>query len=190
MGKLDGMRAIVLVADGFQDEEVSEPTAFLRAEGMDILHAGVKPGTARGQHGRHEVEVETAAVAADPDEFDLLLIPGGSAPERLRVDDGVLQFVRAWFEAGRATAAICHGPQVLISAGVLAGRTVTCFAGIRDDVRLAGARYRDKTVVVDGRLVTSRVPDDLPRFNEALLGVLAGEELESETQVADPTASA
>jgi protease I len=168
MNALEGKRAAILIAEKFQDEEGVEPAAYLRERGAEVVYVGMKAGTVGGKYGRQEVEVDLAVEDADPAGFDLLVIPGGAAPEALRLHDGILAFTRHFLDHGKPVAAICHGPQILISAGVLAGRTVTCFAGIRDDVRLAGARYRDKAVVVDHNLVTSRTPADLPAFHEAM----------------------
>jgi protease I len=182
MSDLQGKRAAVLIADNFQDEEGVETTAFLRERGVEVSYIGLKPGTVKGKYGRQEVEVGMTIADADPDDFDLLIVPGGAAPETLRLDSAVLDFTRRFFEEGKPAAAICHGPQVLISAQVLPGRVVTCYAGIRDDVQLAGARYFDKEVVVDRNLVTSRKPKDIPGFNEAILGVLVGETAEVGTE--------
>ncbi len=171
---LEGKRAAVLIADGFQDEEGTETTAYLREHGMEVVTVGLAPGTAHGKHGRAEVAVDREVAEVSAQDFDLLVIPGGAAPEKLRLSDDVLAFTRRFFEDGKPVAAICHGPQVLISAKVLAGRTVTAFEGIRDDVQLAGARYRDKPVVTDGNLVTSRKPADIPAFNDAIAALMAG----------------
>lgn len=173
---LEGKRALILVAEGYQDEEASEPASFLREQGAEVVFAGLKPGTLPGKNGRAEVEVTHRASEVAAEDFDILVLPGGGAPERLRLDDGVLELTRAFMELpDKLVAAICHGPQVLISSRVLAGRTATCWEGIRDDVRFAGARYVDRKVVVDGRLITSRHPGDLPAFNEAMAKALAGE---------------
>lgn len=179
MSALEGKKAAVLIADRFQDEEGTEPVAFLREQGMEVTYLGLQTGIVKGSAGRQEVEVSRLVSEADADEFDLLLIPGGHAPETLRLDEAVLEFTRRFFEDGRPVATICHGAQVLISARVLSGRTVTCAAGIRDDVQLAGARYLDKPVVVDRSLVTSRIPKDIPAMNEAILGLIAGETVEA-----------
>ena len=178
MSALEGKKAAVLIADRFQDEEGVEPVAFLREQGMDVTYLGLRAGTVKGAGGREEIQVTRTVSEADADEYDLLLIPGGHAPEALRLDEAVLEFTRRFFEDGRPVASICRGPQVLISARVLPGRTVTCVPGIRDDVQLAGARYLDKPVVVDRNLVTSRIPEDIPAMNEAILGMLADEPVE------------
>jgi len=172
--ELSGKRAAILIADKFQDEEGVETTAFLREHGMEVVTAGIAPGPAEGKYGRHTVQIEHAVRELDAGTFDLLVIPGGAAPETLRLDADVLAFTRAFLDAGTPVAAICHGPQVLISARVLPGRTVTCYAGIRDDVQLAGAKYVDRPVQVDGNLVTSRKPADIPAFNKAILELLTG----------------
>lgn len=169
---LAGKRAAVLIADKFQDEEGVAPPAYLREYGMETVFVGLATGTVTGKHEREEIVVDLAVADAEASEFDLLIIPGGGAPEALRLDPAILDFTRRFLDEGKPVAAICHGPQVLISAGVLPGRSITCFAGIRDDVRLAGARYRDKPVVVDRNLVTSRMPGDLPAFNQAILALL------------------
>jgi len=162
-------RALILVADGFQDEEVTVPLEFLRDHGVEVVLAGPKAGSVSGKYGRATVDVPLEISAVEPDGYDLLLLPGGAAPEILRLDEDVLTLTRAFMERpNRVVAAICHGPQVLISAGVLRGRTLTCYAGIRYDVRLAGARTVDKNVVTEGRLITSRKPEDLPAFLEAI----------------------
>lgn len=178
MNALEGKKAAVLIADRFQDEEGVEPVAFLREQGMEVTYIGLETGTVQGSGGHQEVEITRKVSETDPDEYDLLLIPGGHAPEVLRLDETVLEFTRRFFEDTKPVAAICHGAQVLISARVLPGRTVTCVPGIRDDVQLAGARYVDRPVVVDRNLVTSRIPKDIPVMNEAILRVLAGEAVE------------
>ena len=101
--------------------------------------------------------------------FDFLVIPGGKSPERLRLNDRILRFVKDMDAQGKPIAAICHAGQVLASAGIVKGRTLTCVAGIRDDMINAGARYVDQAVVTDGNLVTSRVPSDLPEFARAMM---------------------
>lgn len=176
MSTLEGKRAAVLVADRFHDEETVDTAGYLRERGAEVVYVGMKTGRVEGKNGRQEVEVDLAVEEADPEGFDLLVVPGGGAPEALRLHEGILAFTRHFFDHGKPVAAICHGPQVLVSAGVLAGRTLTCVAGIRDDVRLAGARYRDQPVIVDRNLVTSRVPDDLPAFHEAIAELLAPQE--------------
>ncbi len=157
------MRALILAADGFEDSELLYPYHRLREDGVEVDIAAPAPGPVVGKHG-YEVEAGLAFADARAGAYDLLVLPGGKAPETIRRHSQAVELTRAMFEAGKVVAAICHGPQVLISAGVLEGRNATCYAGIRDDLKLAGANYSDEEVVVDGNLVTSRTPDDLPAF--------------------------
>jgi len=179
MNTLENKRVAILIADRFQDEEGVEPAAYLRERGAEVLYVGMAKGTAKGKNGRQKVEIDLAVEEADSESFDLLVVPGGAAPEALRLHDGILAFTRHFFDHGKPVAAICHGAQILISAGVLPGRTLTCVAGIRDDVRLAGARYADKAVIVDRNLVTSRTPADLPAFHEAMEQLLVSQPVDS-----------
>jgi len=188
MNTLDGKRVAILIADGFQDEEGVEPALYLRERGAEVLYVGMETGTVKGKNGRQEVEVDLVVEEADPESFDLLVVPGGSAPEALRLHEGILAFTRHCFDQGKPVAAICHGAQILISAGVLPGRTLTCVAGIRDDVRLAGARYVDKAVITDRNLVTSRTPADLPAFHEAMEGLLAPQPADSSSPATSSSA--
>jgi protease I len=173
---METKRVLVLVADGFHDEEASVPLAQLRERGAEITVVAPGTGEIRGKHGRETLEATLTPGECTAEDYDALLLPGGSAPEFLRQEEDVLTLVRLFFDlADRPVAAICHGPQILISAGVLSGRLATSYAGIRDDLRLAGAKVVDRKVVVDGRLITSRTPEDLEAFGEALLGALFGD---------------
>jgi protease I len=106
-------------------------------------------------------------------DYDALVIPGGGSPEQLRINDAAVAFTRDFVSSGKPVASICHGPQLLISAEVVRGKTITSVATIRDDVKNAGANYVDEPIVTDGNLITSRVPKDLPQFNEAIVESLA-----------------
>jgi protease I len=174
MGRpLEGKRVAVLVDEGFEDSELASPRDALKAAGATVVLVGPVAGASyRGKKGL-VVTADAAANAVRSADFDAVVIPGGYAPDKLRVRHAVLDLVRAAFEAGKPVAAICHGPQVLISAQVLRGRTLTCWPSIAIDVKNAGGTYVDKPVVVDGNLITSRKPDDLPKFNAALIEALA-----------------
>jgi len=173
MDGLKGKTVAVLVENAFEDLELWYPVIRLREAGAEVHTVGT--GSAeeyRGYHGlgcRPDKTVEQVRAA----DYDGVVIPGGWAPDRLRRYPAVLEFVRAVHDGGKPAAAICHGPSVLISAGLLRGRTVTCVAAIRDDVENAGARYVDQAVVVDGRIITSRTPADLPDFCRALIAALS-----------------
>ena len=170
--KIDGKRIAILVADDFEDVELTEPLEQLTEAGAGTVIVGMQAGeTVEGKHGT-TIEVEQAAGAMSVDDFDLLLIPGGQAPEKLRLDDEVLDLVRNSDEAGRPIASICHAPLVLVSADVLAGRRATSWMGVQDDIANAGAEVVDESVVVDGNLITSRGPDDIPDFVDAIMEAL------------------
>jgi protease I len=157
------MKAIIISANSFEDLELHYPLYRLREDGIDVTVAANEKGMITGKHG-YTVGVHKAFPEVNPDDYDLLIIPGGQAPEEVRLHKDALRIVRGFFEAGKPVGSICHGAQVLVSAGVLKGRNVTCWKGVKDDVIAAGANYTDVEVVVDGNLVTSRMPNDLPAF--------------------------
>ena len=162
----------ILAEDDYEDLELWYPYYRLLEAGHNvrIVGSGRKPVFA-SKHG-YEVKADMSASEVDLEEFDAVVIPGGFAPDRMRRVPAVNELVRRMFKEGKVVAAICHAPSVLISANVLKGRKVTCFVSIKDDVMNAGARYKDEAVVVDGNLITSRFPADLPEFVKALLRAL------------------
>ena len=157
------MKALILIADGVEDSEFFYPYYRLQEEGIDVDVAGPDTGTVTGKHG-YTFEANLAFTGLKADEYDLLILPGGKAPETVRLNADAVKITTEMMNAGKPVAAICHGAQTLISAGVLQGRKATCWAAIRDDIKSAGAEYADEEVVVDGNLVTSRSPGDLPAF--------------------------
>jgi protease I len=171
--KLSGKKVAILAADGFEEVELTKPKKALEDAGAKTTVVSIKPGTIQGMN--HADKGDTVAVDqtlddAKPAQFDALLIPGGLMnPDTLRSNDEALEFVRQFFREGKPVAAICHGPWVLIDAGVIRGRTVTSWPAIKTDVRNAGANWVDREVVVDNGLVTSRKPDDIPAFNEKMI---------------------
>jgi len=162
------MKALIVAADGFEDSELLVPMYRLREEGWDVVVAGPAEGHITGKHG-YSVPVDSVFEDVQSDEFDALVIPGGSAPETVRLDRAAITAVKTILGAGKPVAAICHGAQVLISAGVVSGRKLTCYQAVRDDVIAAGGAYEDSELVVDGNLITSRFPDDLPAFCRELI---------------------
>ena len=166
-------RVAIPLAEDFEDSEFSVPCKRLEAAGHDVLVFGDKAQQAI-QGKRHKVKAMTKAAARDlrPDDFDALLIPGGYSPDRLRTSREVVRFVRDFAISGKPVAAICHGPQLLIEADSVDGRTVTSWPSVRKDLENAGATWVDETVVVDGALITSRKPEDLDAFCAALLQML------------------
>ena len=165
-------RVAVLAEDDYEDLELWYPYYRLLEAGHEVkvVGSGRKP-TFASKHG-YEVKADLKADEADTNDFEAVLIPGGFAPDRMRRVAAVNEFVRQMFKQGKLVAAICHAPSVLVSANVLKGRKVTCFMSIKDDVMNAGARYKDQAVVVDGNLITSRFPADLPEFMKAVLHAL------------------
>lgn len=162
------MKALILSADNFEDEELFYPLNRLKEEGVSVKVASMKKGTITGKHG-YSINVDLTFDDANPEEYDMLILPGGRAPERVRLEKKAVEIARYFFREKRPVGAICHGVQTLISAGLMKGRKATCYIGIRDDLKLAGALYEDKEVVVDGNLVTSRNPDDLYAFGRELV---------------------
>jgi protease I len=164
--------AMPLAAD-FEDSEYTVPRQRLERAGHEVTVFGKKAGeTVDGKRGRARAQVDRDAAALDPEQFDALVIPGGFSPDHLRTDRDVVDFVRRFVETGRPVAAICHGPQLLIEADAVDARELTSWPSVRKDLQNAGARWRDAEVVIDGNLVTSRKPDDLEAFCDAILAKL------------------
>lgn len=160
-------KVVMVLANNFEDSEAIDPKNHLESLGAEVVTVGATVGQVQGKKGA-VLQVDKAFSDVSPDQFDMLVIPGGGAPENLRIVDAAVDFTRRFVESGKPVGSICHGPQLLISAKVLDGRTVTSVNKIRDDITNAGGTYVDKELVVDGNLITSRVPGDLPVFNEAL----------------------
>lgn len=171
MAELSGKHVAMLIAKDFEDSEAIDPKAYLEAHGARVTVIGMERQSYPGKKGA-SLAADTTFAEVEPGQFDALVIPGGGAPENLRIEDAAVAFTRAFVDSGRPVASICHGPQLLISAEVLRGRTVTCVKKIRDDVKNAGATYIDVALATDGNLITSRTPADLPQFNEAIARAL------------------
>jgi len=176
-------KVAMVLAPNFEDSEAVEPKNHLESLGADVVTIGETKGPVEGKKGA-TLQVERTFAEVTPDEFDMMVIPGGGAPENLRIIDEAVAFTRRFVESGKPVGSICHGPQLLISAKVLDGRTVTAVKKIRDDVMNAGAHYIDEPLVIDGNLITSRVPGDLPQFNDALASAV-GLHQEATANVAD-----
>jgi protease I len=171
---LVGKRVAILVEDGYDDGELTGPADTLRSAGATVTIVGPAAGAEyHGKRGQSIITSDLAAGAAKLKDFDAVVIPGGHAPDKMRMRHAMVDLVRDAMEAGKPVAAICHGPQVLISTGTLRGRTLTCWPSIAIDVKNAGGLYVDKPVVEDGNLITSRKPDDVPVFCEAIIRALS-----------------
>jgi len=170
---LKGKSVLMFVDDGYEDQEFWYPKLRLMEEGADVNVASTKKGIYKSKHG-YEAKAEFAAVSINPSDYDCVIIPGGTvSADRLRRDKTILDIVRKSFEQGKVVAAICHGPWILISAGIVKGRKTTSFYSMKDDLQNAGAKYMGgKSVVVDGTLITSRQPEDLPYFCKAIINAL------------------
>src|SRR2546421_13071693 len=142
----------------------------MQEEGISTIVIGLTRDPVKGKRG-YSIIPNASIDEANAENFDFLVIPGGKSPEKLRLNNKILKFVKDFDSQGKPIAAICHAGQVLASAGIVKNRTLTCVAGIRDDMINAGARYVDKAVVIDGNLVTSRVPSDLSEFARAMIEV-------------------
>src|SRR5437660_11161625 len=167
--ELQGKRAAVLVEQMYQELEIWYPVYRLREAGCKVTLVGPEAGQSYASKLGYPAKSDKAARNVSANDFDILVIPGGFAPDYLRRDEAVLRLVSDMAEQGKVVAAICHGPWVLCSTQALKGRKATCFFAIKDDVINAGARYTDAEVVRDGNLITSRKPDDLPAFMQAII---------------------
>lgn len=165
----------ITIGEDFEDSELSVPRDRLRAAGHEVVMIGIEAGrTVASKRGRELVLVEARAADCDPKAFDAVVIPGGYSPDHLRTDAGVVTFLREFGATGRTIAAVCHGPQLLIEAELVRGRTVTSWPSVRKDLVNAGAAWVDRPVVEDANLITSRRPADLEAFCAAILRRLAG----------------
>jgi protease I len=171
--QLKGKKVAILVADGFEQVELTEPKKALEEAGA--LAQIISPNKAKVKGWNHTewgdtFSVEVVLDNADPEDYDALLLPGGVMnPDKLRRNEHALEFVRAFFDSDKPVAAICHGPWTLIDAGVVKGRRLTSYESIQTDLKNAGAEWVNEEVVVDRGLVTSRKPDDIPAFNRKMI---------------------
>ncbi|SEP11059.1 protease I [Luteibacter sp. UNC138MFCol5.1] len=176
--RLDGRRIAVLATDGFEQVELTEPKRLLEEAGATV--DVIAPGDAQRIKGwdvkdwGEEVPVDVQLDKADAGRYDALVLPGGVInPDNLRTDEKALAFVKTFAQANKPVAAICHGPWTLINAGLVKGKKVTSWPSLKQDLTNAGANWEDSEVVKDGNFITSRKPDDIPAFTNALIDTLA-----------------
>ena len=163
----------VMITDLFEDSEYIEPAVAFRDAGHQVIHLGIEAGTTvKGKKENTPVIIDQALAGADIDAFDALLIPGGYSPDKLRVNQDAVDFAGKFIKSGKPVFTICHGPQLLITANVLKGRTLTGYRSIIQDIKNAGATFVDREVVEDINLITSRNPNDLPAFIKSCLARL------------------
>jgi protease I len=175
--QLNGRKVAILVTDGFEQVELTEPRKALDAAGAKTSIVSIRHGQVKGwklTEWGDAFPVDATLNEVSPGDFDALVLPGGVInPDKLRTHAEAVSFVKAFFEAGKPVAAICHGPWTVIEAGQARGRRMTSWPSLRTDLRNAGAEWVDQEVVVDGALVTSRKPDDLPAFNREVIKLIA-----------------
>lgn len=175
---LKGRKIAILATDGFEQSELQKPKQLLEEAGA--VAQVVAPGDAetikgwKGGNWGESVKVDVALDKARPSDYDALVLPGGVInPDKLRLQEKAIGFIKAFGEAGKPIAAICHGPWTLIDAGLVDGKQVTSWPSLKIDLTNAGAQWEDSEVVVDGNLITSRKPDDIPVFVNALIAAIA-----------------
>ncbi|CAN5480628.1 type 1 glutamine amidotransferase domain-containing protein [soil metagenome] len=170
---LDGLKVAILATDGFEQSELFEPKKALEEAGAVVLIVSLKDGKIQGWSEKNwgdSIGVDLTVAEANAEDFDALQLPGGVMnPDKLRMDEKAVSFVKSFFEAGKPVAAICHASWTLIEADVVKGRTVTSWASLRTDLENAGAKWVDQEVISDNGLVTSRKPQDIPAFNRKMI---------------------
>jgi protease I len=183
---LEGLNVAILVTDGFEQVELVEPRKSLDDAGAKTRIVSPKQDKVRGwkfTEWGDQMPVDLALNQANPQQFDALLLPGGViSPDKLRMMPEAVEFVKAFFDAGKPVAAICHGPWTIIETGYVRGRNMTSWPSLRTDLRNAGANWTDEEALTDGNLVTSRKPDDIPAFNRALNNLFSRAEKSSQTR--------
>jgi protease I len=176
---LKGKKVAILAADMFERVELEEPRKALEGAGAEVEVVSLEEGEIKGfDHfdPANTVHVDRTVDEVSPNDYDALLIPGGVGnPDQLRGDENAVAFVRGLHDAGKPMAVICHGPWVLVESGIVRGKRVTSWPTLETDIRNAGGDWVDEEVVVDGSLVTSRKPDDIPAFNREMLRIFSGE---------------
>jgi len=165
---LDPVNVAVLTGEGFHDGEAFMPIGYLVNRGATVTVIGPETGIVTAYNSDFTIYIEKTVEEVDVDDFDALILPGGQAPSALREHESVIDFARNFYDSGKTVAAICHGPQILITAGVMEGKNATGFEAIKDELEEAGALYHDESVVIHDNLITSRTPPDLYDFSLAI----------------------
>ena len=159
-----------ILSDGFEDSEFRIPYDRMKSEGYEIDVIGAKAGEViQGKKGKEKVKANKGIDEVKPDEYQALFIPGGYSPDHLRADRRFVEFVKAFDRQHKTVAAVCHGPQILMTAGLVKGRTLTAWSTIQEDLKQVGAKVKDEPVVEDDNWITSRKPEDLQQFSDAIV---------------------
>jgi deglycase len=189
---LKGLKIAFLATDGFEQSELTEPRKALQDAGADTEIVSPKQGRLRGwklKEWGDEVPVDQGLEDADPKDYDALVLPGGVLnPDALRMQPRAVAFVKAFFDAGKPVAAICHGPWTVVECGAARGRRLTSWPSLKTDIRNAGGEWVDQEVVIDGNLITSRKPDDIPAFNREIVEMFSHAGPEAHTATAQRAA--
>ena len=172
---LEGKRVAMLVEQDFEDSELIEPMKAVKEAGAEVVVVGSgSQDTYEGKKNKTLVKPDAIAGKVKAEDFDAIIVPGGYAPDKMRMHQLMIDLVRKAHDLGKPVAAICHGPQLLISADIVRGRRLTSYASVAVDLKNAGANWVDEPMVRDGNLITSRTPADLPQFNQAIIEALGG----------------
>ncbi|MGB8708009.1 MAG: type 1 glutamine amidotransferase domain-containing protein [Dehalococcoidia bacterium] len=172
---LKGKRIAILAEQDFEDVELMEPLKAMKEAGAQIFIVGSGSQTSyQGKRGKATIKVDIDADKVRAEDFDAVIIPGGYAPDKMRLHQPMIDLVRKAHDLGKVIAAVCHGPQLLISAGIVSGRRLTSWPSVAIDLKNAGAIWVDEPLVKDGNIITSRRPSDLPLFNRAIIQALGG----------------
>lgn len=178
MANLKGKKIAILATDGFEQSELLKPKSALEAEGAETSVVSLKAGEIKGWNEKDwgdSIGVDLTVDEADPNRFDALLLPGGVMnPDKLRMNPKAVEFARSFFDAGKPIAAICHGPWLLVEAGIVKNKTLTSWPSLKTDIVNAGGKWVDREVVNDSGITTSRKPDDIPAFNRVMIQEFAG----------------
>lgn len=169
---LKGKKIAIFIEKLYEDLEFWYPKLRMKEAGAEVVVIGPKKDTYKGKNGL-EASADQSIVAVKPEEFHALIMPGGYSPDHMRRTPEMVDFVKKMYDEGKPIAAICHAPWMLASAGILKGKKATSYFSIKDDIKNAGAEWIDKEVVVDGNIITSRNPDDLPAFCKAIIEALS-----------------
>jgi protease I len=172
---LEGKRIAILAEADFEDDELTAPLQAMRDAGAEVAIVGTKQGAKyRGKRHKAEIVADAAADGVNPLDFDAVIVPGGYAPDKMRLHQAMIDLVRSAYDSGKLIAAVCHGPQLLISAEIVKNKRMTSWPSVAVDLKNAGADWVDEELVRDGNLITSRRPSDLPVFNKAIIDALGG----------------
>lgn len=164
-----GKKAIIITGEGFQDQELVQPKEALEADAVDVTVAGLVVGEIKAYNNDFKTTVDSNISELNPSDYDILILPGGKAPDTLRKNSSVINFVKEFSKTGKPIAAICHGPLILVSANLVEGKNMTCFRDAKEELISSGANYEDSSCVIDNQYITSRNPKDLDVFCQNIL---------------------